>query len=142
MKFAAWEAGEHFSSIPIACRYCILQASLQPSLGRTLDVQLHFSGVSSSGCYRMALAANRVVILFLLIAVTSVFAYVPAQPTNSSAVAIAGGLNVTDISKLYLKWYSNGFVCGIPVRRHTNAHYPLCHFQRGSEKHIIPAGRT
>ncbi|PFH51499.1 hypothetical protein AMATHDRAFT_142301 [Amanita thiersii Skay4041] len=37
-------------------------------------------------------------------------AYVPAQPTNSSRVAIDGGLNVTDISKLQLQWYLNGFV--------------------------------
>lgn len=55
---------------------------------------------------------NRAVILLLLIAsVTSVFAYVPAQPTNSSQAAAAGGLNITDISKLYLGWYPNGFVC-------------------------------
>ncbi|KAF8235994.1 hypothetical protein L208DRAFT_1253916 [Tricholoma matsutake] len=52
---------------------------------------------------------NRAVILLLLIAsVTSVFAYVPAQPTNSSQAAAAGGLNITDISKLYLGWYPNG----------------------------------
>jgi hypothetical protein len=37
-------------------------------------------------------------------------AYVPASPTNSSQAAIAGGLNVTDISKLNLQWYFNGFV--------------------------------
>lgn len=52
-----------------------------------------------------------VLVSLIASAVTSVFAYVPAQPTNSSEEAIAGGLNVTDISKLYLRWYSNGFVC-------------------------------
>jgi len=36
------------------------------------------------------------------------FAYIPATPTNSSQDAIAGGLNVTDISKLMLQWYGNG----------------------------------
>ncbi|KAF8798699.1 hypothetical protein BYT27DRAFT_7202824 [Phlegmacium glaucopus] len=35
-------------------------------------------------------------------------AYVPALPTNSTQDAIAGGLNVTDISNLNLQWYSNG----------------------------------
>jgi len=35
-------------------------------------------------------------------------AYVPASPTNSTQDAIAGGLNVTDISNLHLQWYSNG----------------------------------
>ena len=37
-------------------------------------------------------------------------AYIPASPTNSSREAIAGGLNVTDISNLNLQWYLNGFV--------------------------------
>ncbi|KAG6820730.1 hypothetical protein H0H93_012376 [Arthromyces matolae] len=31
------------------------------------------------------------------------------QPTNSTQEAIDGGLNVTDISKLYLRWYPNGY---------------------------------
>jgi hypothetical protein len=35
-------------------------------------------------------------------------AYVPASPTNSSQEAIAGGLNVTDISNLNLQWYLDG----------------------------------
>lgn len=41
-------------------------------------------------------------------------AYVPALPTNSSREAIAGGLNVTDISNLNLQWYLNGFVLSPP----------------------------
>ncbi|KAG5648465.1 hypothetical protein DXG03_003076 [Asterophora parasitica] len=48
------------------------------------------------------------VVAVLLFASIRAVAYVPAQPTNSSDVAIAGGLNVTDISKLHLRWYSNG----------------------------------
>ncbi|GLB37429.1 putative RING-like zinc finger [Lyophyllum shimeji] len=47
--------------------------------------------------------------LVLLLGFVHVRAYVPAQPTNSSEKAIAGGLNVTDISKLHLRWYSNGY---------------------------------
>ncbi|RDB25079.1 hypothetical protein Hypma_007906 [Hypsizygus marmoreus] len=47
--------------------------------------------------------------LALLLIFTSVLAYVPALPTNSSQEAIAGGLNVTDISKLHLRWFSNGY---------------------------------
>ncbi|TFK75409.1 hypothetical protein BDN72DRAFT_516783 [Pluteus cervinus] len=35
-------------------------------------------------------------------------AYVPASPTNITEDAIAAGLNVTDVSKLYLQWYPNG----------------------------------
>lgn len=38
----------------------------------------------------------------------AVYAYIPASPTNSSQDAIAGGLNVTDISNLFMQWYSNG----------------------------------
>lgn len=35
--------------------------------------------------------------------------YVPAVPTNSTQDAIAGGLNVTDISELYTQWYPNRY---------------------------------
>lgn len=38
-----------------------------------------------------------------------VLAYIPAQPTNSTKDAIAGGLNVTDVSQLHLQWFSNGY---------------------------------
>lgn len=41
-------------------------------------------------------------------ALAAVYAYIPASPTNSSQDAIAGGLNVTDISNLDMQWYSNG----------------------------------
>ncbi|KAG7449504.1 uncharacterized protein BT62DRAFT_962840 [Guyanagaster necrorhizus] len=37
-----------------------------------------------------------------------VYSYIPASPTNSTQDAIAGGLNITDVSKLHLQWYSNG----------------------------------
>ncbi|KAF8868934.1 hypothetical protein CPB85DRAFT_1242210 [Mucidula mucida] len=37
-----------------------------------------------------------------------VLSYIPASPTNSTDDAIAGGLNVTDVSKLHLQWYMNG----------------------------------
>ena len=33
-------------------------------------------------------------------------AYIPAVPTNDTNVAIADGLNVTDISRVYLQWYN------------------------------------
>ncbi|KAF8906516.1 hypothetical protein CPB84DRAFT_1835038 [Gymnopilus junonius] len=34
--------------------------------------------------------------------------YIPALPTNSTSAAVAGGLNLTDISNLHMQWYSNG----------------------------------
>ncbi|KAJ2928622.1 hypothetical protein H1R20_g8437, partial [Candolleomyces eurysporus] len=37
-----------------------------------------------------------------------VHAYIPASPTNSSQEAIEGGLNVTDISRLDMYWFSQG----------------------------------
>ncbi|KAJ3575130.1 hypothetical protein NP233_g1309 [Leucocoprinus birnbaumii] len=51
--------------------------------------------------------SSMIPILLLLLAACS-WAYVPASPTNSTRDAIAGGLNMTDISKLRLQWYSNG----------------------------------
>ncbi|KAG6831745.1 hypothetical protein H0H92_007897 [Tricholoma furcatifolium] len=48
-------------------------------------------------------------LFWLLFGSAQVLAYIPAQPTNSSQEAIEGGLNVTDISKLYLRWYPNGY---------------------------------
>ncbi|CAA7261605.1 unnamed protein product [Cyclocybe aegerita] len=44
----------------------------------------------------------------VLVLAVSVCAYIPALPTNSTSDAIAGGLNVTDISKLHMRWFSNG----------------------------------
>ena len=46
------------------------------------------------------------VILGLLAALSSVFAYIPAIPTNDTDLAIADGLNVTDLSRVFLQWYS------------------------------------
>ena len=49
--------------------------------------------------------------LFTLATFNGAEAYIPALPTNDTQAAIEGGLNVTDVSKLHLQWYSNGFVC-------------------------------
>lgn len=35
-----------------------------------------------------------------------VSAYIPAEPTNDTNLAIQDGLNVTDQSRLFLQWYS------------------------------------
>jgi hypothetical protein len=47
---------------------------------------------------------------FLLFALTSVdvHAYIPASPTNNTDAAIQQGLNISDASKLQLRWYSDG----------------------------------
>ncbi|TRM69963.1 hypothetical protein BD626DRAFT_475878 [Schizophyllum amplum] len=37
-----------------------------------------------------------------------VYGYVPASATDDMSEAIAGGLNVTDQSKLHVQWYENG----------------------------------
>lgn len=50
----------------------------------------------------------RSLVLALWLSAITVLAYIPALPTNSTESAIAGGLNVTDVSKLHLQWYSNG----------------------------------
>ncbi|RXW24955.1 hypothetical protein EST38_g867 [Candolleomyces aberdarensis] len=52
----------------------------------------------------------QVSLLFLLVPALlhHVQAYIPASPTNSSQEAIEGGLNVTDISKLDMFWFSQG----------------------------------
>ncbi|TFK44720.1 hypothetical protein BDQ12DRAFT_673454 [Crucibulum laeve] len=55
----------------------------------------------------MALFCRSSLLVYLLSAL-HVLAYIPAQATNSTHDAIEGGLNVTDISKLYMMWYSNG----------------------------------
>ena len=46
------------------------------------------------------------VLVSLLAILVSVSAYIPAVPTNDTTLAIQGGLNVTDVSKVYLQWYS------------------------------------
>ena len=48
--------------------------------------------------------------LVIFAAVLSAHSYVPASPMNDTQAAIAGGLNVTDTSKLHLKWYPSGLV--------------------------------
>lgn len=50
------------------------------------------------------------ILLLPLLLAAQAAAYIPASPTNSTQDAIAGGLNMTDISKLRLRWYSDGFV--------------------------------
>ncbi|KAG6873435.1 hypothetical protein C0995_015524 [Termitomyces sp. Mi166 len=50
-----------------------------------------------------------IILTGFLFGCVQILAYVPAQPTNSTQEAINGGLNVTDISKLYLRWYPNGY---------------------------------
>jgi hypothetical protein len=45
-------------------------------------------------------------IVGLLPILSSVFAYIPAIPTNDTNLAIQDGLNVTDISRVVLQWYS------------------------------------
>jgi len=47
---------------------------------------------------------------FLLFALAGVdvHAYIPASPTNSTDAAIQQGLNMSDASKLQLRWYSDG----------------------------------
>lgn len=50
--------------------------------------------------------------LILLIALAlSAQSYIPAVSTNDTQLALAAGLNVTDVSKLNVHWYSKGFVC-------------------------------
>lgn len=46
----------------------------------------------------------------------NVSAYVPATPTNSSAEVIAAGLNITENSKLNMKWFGQGCVRNHSVR--------------------------
>ena len=42
-------------------------------------------------------------LFFLLLPVS---AYIPAVPTNDTNLAIQSGLNVTDVSRVILQWYS------------------------------------
>ena len=42
-------------------------------------------------------------LFFLLLPIQ---AYIPAIPTNDTAVAIANGTNVTETSQLVIEWYS------------------------------------
>jgi len=64
----------------------------------------------------------------LLAILVLVSAYIPAVPTNDTTLAIQGGLNITDVSKVYLQWYSNIGLPGVDsqfisyqlVGQHTN----------------------
>lgn len=49
--------------------------------------------------------------LALLLISSGVTAYIPASPTNDTNRAIANGLNVTDVSRLSLEWFSGGYDC-------------------------------
>ena len=49
-------------------------------------------------------------VLIFALNVLSARCYIPAVPSNDTEKAITAGLNVTDISKLNLHWFSKGFV--------------------------------
>lgn len=49
-------------------------------------------------------------LLVVALNVLGTLCYIPAVPTNDTQKAITAGLNVTDISKLNLHWFSNGFI--------------------------------
>jgi hypothetical protein len=42
----------------------------------------------------------------LLSLLLPVSAYIPALPTNDTNLAIQDGLNITDVSRVTLQWYS------------------------------------
>lgn len=46
------------------------------------------------------------ILIALLSLLLPVSAYIPAVPTNDTGLAIQDGLNVTDISRVILQWYS------------------------------------
>lgn len=46
------------------------------------------------------------VAISFLVLLLPVQAYIPAIPTNDTSAAIADGLNVTDISRVYFQWYN------------------------------------
>ncbi|KAI9442778.1 hypothetical protein BJY52DRAFT_1194756 [Lactarius psammicola] len=58
----------------------------------------------------------------LLALLLPVQAYIPAVPTNDTNAAIADGLNVTDISRVYLQWYN---VVGLPGEDFQTVSYQL-----------------
>lgn len=45
-------------------------------------------------------------LIALLCLLLPVSAYIPAVPTNDTGLAIHDGLNVTDVSRVILQWYS------------------------------------
>ncbi|KAI9437606.1 hypothetical protein H4582DRAFT_1956160 [Lactarius indigo] len=58
----------------------------------------------------------------LLVLLLPVQAYIPMVPTNDTNAAIADGLNVTDISRVYLQWYNVG---GFPGEDSQTVSYQL-----------------
>ncbi|SJK97688.1 uncharacterized protein ARMOST_00941 [Armillaria ostoyae] len=75
----------------------------------SLIVSLLFQGAHSGFTARRTKSAHLWTLISALIVLSpGVYSYVPASPTNSTQDAIAGGLNITDVSKLHLQWYSNG----------------------------------
>ena len=80
------------------------------SIARVVLQGTALSFIFVSDLARTFFAPLMVPLLFLVLITACALAYVPASPTNSSQAAIAGGLNITDISKLRLQWYSNGSV--------------------------------
>ena len=50
-------------------------------------------------------------LIFFIAFALSAQSYIPAVSTNDTQKALAGGLNVTDVSKLNVHWYSKGLVC-------------------------------
>ncbi|KAK0461080.1 uncharacterized protein EV420DRAFT_1530134 [Desarmillaria tabescens] len=75
----------------------------------SLVVSLLFQGVHSCLTARRTKSGNLWTLISVLIILSpGVYSYIPASPTNSTQDAIAGGLNITDVSKLHLQWYSNG----------------------------------
>lgn len=62
------------------------------------------------------------VAISLLVLLLPVQAYIPAIPTNDTNAAIADGLNVTDISRVYLQWYNS---VGLPGEDSQTVSYQL-----------------
>ncbi|KAI9457899.1 hypothetical protein F5148DRAFT_1221821 [Russula earlei] len=61
-------------------------------------------------------------LLTLLPFLISVSAYIPAAPTNDTTLAIQKGLNVTDVSRVLLQWYS---LVGLPGEDEQKVSYQL-----------------
>ncbi|KAH9069797.1 hypothetical protein EDB83DRAFT_2370643 [Lactarius deliciosus] len=58
----------------------------------------------------------------LFVLLLPIQAYIPMVPTNDTNAAIADGLNVTDISRVYLQWYN---VVGFPGEDFQTVSYQL-----------------
>lgn len=64
--------------------------------------------LSCSFVFRPAMRLAGIVTLAFA-AAPSVLGYVPAVPTNNTQEAIAGGVNITEASTLYIQWASKGY---------------------------------